>query len=161
MDGPGFARTLTFRLTGRLRSCIRPLDAACLIRPLALMGSESSTPFHRIALKVRGEDRDWSSPVSDRPRSRRCPSQVQALWTLFPRGRSVRLRDLRREGGAVSHDRPGDTGEFVRYGDSNDIRMAPPRLAEQGFEKRRSARVWRGLRRGPGLLAEPGSRARR
>ena len=25
MDGPGFARTLTFRLTGRLRSCIRPL----------------------------------------------------------------------------------------------------------------------------------------
>ena len=25
MDGPGFARTLTFRPTGRLRSCIRPL----------------------------------------------------------------------------------------------------------------------------------------
>ena len=25
MDGTGFARTLTFRLRGRLRSCIRPL----------------------------------------------------------------------------------------------------------------------------------------
>ena len=27
-------------------------------RPLALMVSESPTPFHRIALKVRGEERD-------------------------------------------------------------------------------------------------------
>jgi hypothetical protein len=37
---------------------VYPAFGCGLIRPLALMGSESSTPFHRIALKVRGEDRD-------------------------------------------------------------------------------------------------------
>ena len=58
---------------------VYPAFGCGLIRPLALMGSESSTPFHRIALKVRGEDRDWSSPGSDRLPSRRCPSQVEAF----------------------------------------------------------------------------------
>ena len=35
------------------------------------------------------------------------------------------------------------------------VKTAPPRLAEQDFEKGRSAHVEQGLGRGPGLLAEP------
>jgi len=78
MDGPGFARDLGVPTDGSL-AIVYPAFGCGLIRPLALMGSESSTPFHRIALKVRGEDRDWSSPVFDRLPSRRCPSQGEGL----------------------------------------------------------------------------------